>query len=165
MVSIKRAVRRSPMTIDYATSVEAIDEVRRLFLEYAEFLKVDLCFQGFDEELATLPGAYALPTGRLITARMDGQVAGCVAIRPFRSGSCEMKRLFVLPACTGHGLGRALAERAISDARAMGYRKMLLDTLPSMVAALSLYSSLGFARCDSYYETPLPGTLFMELTL
>jgi ribosomal protein S18 acetylase RimI-like enzyme len=153
------------MTIDYATSAEAIDEVRRLFMEYAAFVKVDLCFQGFAEELATLPGAYSPPIGRLIASTMQGQMAGCVAIRQFRGGSCEMKRLFVRPAFSGRGLGRALVERAILDARAIGYTTMVLDTLPNMTTAISLYSALGFAQCDSYYETPLPGTLFMELKL
>ena len=153
------------VTLGYATTADAVEQVRQLFLEYAAFLKVDLCFQGFANELQALPGAYAPPTGRLIVATMEGEMAGCVAIRQFRSDMCEMKRLFVRPAYSGRGLGRALVKRAILDAQAIGYRAMVLDTLPSMSAAQLLYSSLGFARCESYHETPLPGTMFMELRL
>ena len=142
------------------------EAVRRLFRAYAEWLGVSLCFQGFDEEVAGLPGAYAPPAGRLLVARAGGDVVGCVALRPLGPGVCEMKRLYVAPGFAGAGIGRALAERIIEKARAIGYEKMRLDTIPErMPAAQHLYESLGFREIPAYYDNPLEGVVMLELTL
>lgn len=139
--------------------------VRALFLEYREGLGVDLCFQGFDEELATLPGAYAPPRGRLWLADRDGIAAGCVGLRPLADHVCEMKRLYVRPALRGHGLGKRLATTVIDAAKALGYRTMYLDTLATMTGAIALYRALGFRETAPYYQNPLPGPLFFGLDL
>jgi ribosomal protein S18 acetylase RimI-like enzyme len=118
---------------------------------------------GFAQEVATLPGLYAPPRGRLLLASDADSIAGCIALRPMGETTCEMKRLFVKPAFQGQGLGRRLAQRAISEARIMGYSTMRLDTLPVMHGAIRLYESLGFVRRSSYYNTPLQETVFMEL--
>lgn len=148
-----------------ATTPEQIAAIRTLFQEYAAWLRIDLCFQGFAEELAALPGIYAPPRGRLLLATGTGGPAGCVALRPAGDTVCEMKRLFVRAAHQGHGLGRTLAREAISSAKGIGYRTMVLDTLPFMQNAIRLYESLGFVRRPAYYDTPLPETIFMELHL
>ncbi len=144
--------------------------VRALFEEYAQALDVDLCFQGFDRELATLPGAYAPPRGRLLVAGSRAAPLGCVALRPLPGNDAttrvaEIKRLYVRPAARGTGLGGALASEVIGAARAIGYREVRLDTLASMTAARALYASLGFRACDAYYHNPLPGTAYMALAL
>ena len=136
-----------------------------MFEEYAAWLKVDLCFQGFAEELAGLPGVYAPPRGRLLLAHVSGEVAGCVALRSLDGNICEMKRLFVRPAFRGQGIGRMLAESIVAEARIIGYTAMKLDTLPIMFAATFLYKSLGFVTCPAYYDTPLAETIFMQLQL
>jgi GNAT superfamily N-acetyltransferase len=153
------------MDIVAASAPADVEAARRLFREYAAEIGVDLCFQGFGRELENLPGDYAPPGGRLLLAREGDEVIGCGALRPFRAGVGEMKRLYVLPAHRGSGAGRALAARLVADARAIGYRSMVLDTLPVMTAAIALYESLGFRRRDHYYDTPLAGTVFMELEL
>jgi len=153
------------MQICQASTSEEIGAIRDLFQEYATWLRIDLCFQGFTEELATLPGLYAPPRGRLLLATGPDGPAGCVALRPLGDTVCEMKRLFVRPACQGHGLGRALAMRVISEAQRSGYATMRLDTLPAMDGAIRLYESLGFLRRAAYYDTPLAETVFMELKL
>ena len=139
--------------------------MRTLFLEHAETLGLDLTFQGFDKELAGLPGAYARPCGRLLVARLDGEPAGCVALRPLRGGTCEMKRLFVHPSARGSGVGRMLARAVIDAAREAGYERMRLDTLPQMVEAQPLYESLGFRDIAAYYENPVAGARYLELVL
>src|SRR6266851_2986418 len=150
------------LTILPVMSAEHIEKVRELFREYQRALGVDLCFQGFDDELASLPGAYAPPTGRLFMA-VDGEdVGGCVALRPLEGRICEMKRLYLRPALRGRGAGRMLATRVIDEARAIGYRAMRLDTLPSMHDALALYETLGFQRIEAYYPNPVPGAVYME---
>ncbi|MDB6067366.1 MAG: GCN5-related N-acetyltransferase [Pedosphaera sp.] len=153
------------MKIQQATTQEEIAQARALFEEYAIWLSVDLCFQGFSAELAGLPGYYAPPRGRLLLALLDKEPAGCVALRPLSESACEMKRLFVRPAFRRRGAGRELSERIIAEAKAIGYSTMRLDTLPTIREALRLYETLGFARCAAYYDTPLPETIFLELQL
>ena len=154
------------ITIRQASGISDMESVRILFTAYAQSLPVDLAYQGFDLELATLPGKYAPPAGTLLLA-LDGanNAVGCVGVRPMDNGTCEMKRLYVGPPGRGTGAGRKLAEAAIAAARNMGYREMRLDTLPSMAAAQGLYASLGFVRIELYYETPVEGTVFMSLSL
>lgn len=142
-----------------------LTRVRELFLEYAAWLNVDLCFQGFDEELASLPGAYARPDGRLLLAMQDEQAAGCIALRRFDADTGEVKRLWVRPAFRATGLGRGLAERVISEARAAGYKRLVLDTLGTMASAIALYRSLGFREIAPYYDNPLAGAVYMGLEL
>jgi ribosomal protein S18 acetylase RimI-like enzyme len=148
-------------------SADEIATVKGLFLEYANSLAVSLCFQGFDEELAELPGAYAPPRGRLYLVHVDGAAAGCVGLRPLDSGHdrSEMKRLYLRPSFRGLGLGRRLAELVIAEARAIGYRKLVLDTLAEMKSARALYADLGFREIRAYYDNPLPGVLYAELDL
>ena len=151
--------------VEARTAVD-LDQVRRLFRAYAEWLGVDLCFQGFEQEVATLPGAYARPAGRLLLARVAGEAAGAVGLRPLEPGIAEMKRLWVEPGFGGRGIGRALAEAAIAAAREIGYQRMRLDTIPArMPAAQHLYRSLGFAPIPPYYHSPLEGTVMLELRL
>jgi GNAT superfamily N-acetyltransferase len=142
-----------------------LEEVRRLFGEYAEWVAVDLSFQGFAEELAGLPGDYAAPHGTLLLCQIGGSPAGCVAVRRFRDEICEMKRLYVRPAYRGHGCGPFLAGQAIEWASRAGYRRMVLDTLPSMAAAQQLYARLGFHDIAPYRFNPVPGARFMAREL
>jgi len=146
-----------------------LEQVRQFFRNYAAWLGVDLGFQNFDEEMATLPGRYAAPQGRLFYAEVgaggEQRGAGCVGIRPFAEGVCELKRLYVDPACRGLGVGRLLALEAIRAARQIGYRKILLDTLPAMRIAVKLYRDLGFMEAPAYYQTPIEGTQFLALDL
>lgn len=141
-----------------------LQEVRRLFLEYQSSLGVSLCFQNFDAELAALPGDYTAPNGCLLLAEYRGQVAGCIALRKFSEGICEMKRLYVRPQHRGANIGRALAEAVIQYARRAGYARMRLDTLPKLEAALSLYKALGFKEIAPYHDYPMQA-VFMELSL
>ncbi|MFI5265752.1 MAG: GNAT family N-acetyltransferase [Chloroflexota bacterium] len=143
-----------------------MDLARQLFREYEAGLGVSLDFQGFEEELATLPGKYAPPEGALLLAWAGEAPSGCVALRPLEAGSCEMKRLYVRPAFRGTGLGRQLAEAIVGEARARGYGIMRLDTLPERtVAAVGLYRTLGFMPIPPYNDNPLAGVLHMELRL
>jgi ribosomal protein S18 acetylase RimI-like enzyme len=146
------------------TSTE-IDEVRRLFREYEAYLNVDLCFQGFEEELAGLPGNYAPPDGALLIGLSGNEAVGCVAVRRLDPETCEMKRLFVKPRARRSGLGRRLAREIISTAQALGYSLMRLDTLDKLSEAMRLYESLGFRRTGPYYANPLPGVVYWELDL
>jgi ribosomal protein S18 acetylase RimI-like enzyme len=151
--------------IESAEAPEFIATIRKLFVEYSESLEVDLCFQGFAEELAKLPGDYARPTGRLALAFQGDEVAGCGALRPLSSDVCEMKRLYVRPGFRGKGAGGAMIDGLISSAREVGYQRMRLDTLPSMATAIAIYRSLGFSEIAPYRANPVPGALFFELDL
>jgi ribosomal protein S18 acetylase RimI-like enzyme len=138
-----------------------LDEVRLLFREYAGSLAFDLGFQDFEAELASLPGKYAPPKGRLLVAWNGGDAVGCVALRPIDRDACEMKRLFVRPGARGLAVGRVLAERICDEARAAGYARICLDTVPSMTAAIALYRSLGFRETAPYVFNPIAGAIFL----
>jgi putative acetyltransferase len=145
------------------------DAVREIFREYADDLGIDLCFQGFEEELASLPGDYAMPRGALLLARVDGALAGCCALRPLDTAdypnASEMKRLYVRPAYRGLGLGRQLTEAILDAARVSGYDHVLLDTLDDMEAARNLYEDLGFEEVPPYYHNPIAGAHYLMVTL
>ena len=174
------------LAITPARGEEDLAAVARLFREYQISIGVDLCFQGFEEELATLPGLYAPPRGEILMARAGRASAGVVALRPLPNydgarltcggagfegntgesrGLCEMKRLYVRPAFRAAKLGRRLAERVIAEARRLGYRRLVLDTLQDMAAAQALYRTLGFSEIEAYYENPLPGVRYFGLAL
>lgn len=152
-------------SIDAVSRPEDMVTVRELFLEYAAQIGHDFSFQGFDEELATLPGKYSPPAGQLFLAHQDGKLAGCVAMRPTDPGVCEMKRLYVRLPYRGQGLGRKLAMAGIGAARRAGHERMRLDTLGSFTEAVTLYRSLAFGQIAPYYHNPVPGVIFMELDL
>jgi len=157
---------RSQIDLLQATLPEDIEQARSLFLEYGQSLGFSLCFQSFDEELKSLPGAYGPPSGRLLLARCAGHAAGCVALRKLEGGICEMKRLYVRPGDRGLGLGRMLVERLIAEARAIGYERMRLDTIASaMQDAIALYRRMGFVEIAPYSSIPLESALWMELLL
>ena len=153
------------MEIREATQAEDIAIVRELLREYERALGVDLCFQGFALELANLPGDYAPPRGALLLAHVGDEIAGCIALRAVSEDVCEMKRLYVRDAFRAGGLGRRLVERLVGIARTMGYERMVLDTLPTMVSAQRLYASLGFAEIAPYRHNPIGGTRFLGLEL
>ena len=143
-----------------------IDQARALFLEYAQSLGFSLCFQNFDQELAGLPGEYAPPDGRLLLAEYKGQLAGCVALHRLQPGICEMKRLYLRPQFRGKGLGLALANGIIAEARKIGYQRMRLDTVePFMKDAVTMYRRLGFQEIVPYCVNPIAGALYLELPL
>ncbi|WP_345794081.1 carbonate dehydratase [Thauera sp. JM12B12] len=148
-----------------ASDTKELEQVRQFFRNYAAWLGVDLSYQGFADEVANLPGAYGEADGRLFYAEIGGQPAGCVGIRRFSEGVCEMKRLYVDPAARGQGVGRKLALEAIKAARALGYRRILLDTVPAMRIAVKLYRELGFKEAPAYYPSPVEGTIFLTLDL
>jgi putative acetyltransferase len=156
----------TPCTLHEAGAAD-LDDVRLLFCEYERWLDYNLCFQGFEAELAGLPGRYAPPAGRLYLARAGRELAGCIALRELAPGIAEMKRLYVRDAARGRGVGRTLAQRVIDEARVIGYRAMRLDTLriDRMAAANRLYDALGFADIPAYYANPLPDVRYMELDL
>ncbi|MBL8200420.1 MAG: GNAT family N-acetyltransferase [Chromatiales bacterium] len=152
-------------TIRQARLPEEAALVRALFREYAAEIRIDLCFQDFEAELADLAGIYGPPAGRVLLATVGGEVAGCVGVRALGAGDCEMKRLYVRPVARGRALGRQLAVAAIEAARDLGYRHMRLDTLDSMAAARALYASLGFREIPPYYGNPNADVKYMELDL
>jgi putative acetyltransferase len=143
-----------------------VAQVRELFLEYAQSLGVNLCFQNFEQELAELPGHYAPPDGRLLLAEYEKQLAGCVALHKWEAGVCEMKRLYLRPSFRGKRLGRVIAETVIAEARNIGYQHMRLDTIePIMKDAVEMYRKLGFREIAPYRPNPIAGAMYMELQL
>ena len=161
------------MTTDTSINITQIEDardlevVRSLFRAYVDWLGIDLSYQGFEEELAALPGKYVPPDGALLVAKnAGGDILGCVGLRPFDgSGRCEMKRLYVLPEGRGLGVGGALVASVLEAAVQRGYREMLLDTLPTMTGAIKLYNAAGFEEVAPYYETPIAETLFFRKEL
>ena len=156
---------RQALKVVTAESSEQVDTIRELFLEYAKSLNFDLCFQGFDKELESLPGKYAAPDGRLLLALYDQKIAGCVALWKVSDQVCEMKRLWVRPEFRGKKIGRQLAEFVIEQAKLIGYFKMKLDTIDTMTEAIKLYVSLGFRSTSAYRYNPVEGAEYMELDL
>ncbi len=154
-----------PLTLTRVHSPESLDAIRTLFREYAGSLSFSLCFQNFEQELASLPGDYAPPRGCLLLAAWNGDPAGCVALRPLGKDACEMKRLYVRPAFRGKAVGKKLALEIIEIARQQGYTAMRLDTVPSMHEAIGLYTALRFKIIKPYRPNPIPGALYMELRL
>ena len=160
-----QAGNKADLVVTPAGNEEDLALARQLFREYADFLGFDLGFQEFDRELAGLPGEYAPPAGRLLLAREGGAFLGCVALRRMDDNVCEMKRLYVRAAHRGRGIGRILAEVVIQEARAIGYGRMRLDTVPGLQEAIALYRSLGFEEIRPYRYNPIAGAIFMELDL
>src|SRR3954452_12364369 len=158
---------RASITISPVRTPDDLASAVKLFREYAASLEIDLSYQNFEAELATLPGQYAPPSGELLLARVaTGYPVGCVALRPLNAhGCCEMKRLYVAPQGRGIGLGRRLVEAILREAERIGYREMRLDTLPSMAEALAVYRRAGFEPMEPYYETPVVGTIFLRRLL
>jgi GNAT superfamily N-acetyltransferase len=153
------------MQIVRVESAEQITQVRELFEEYWASFGFTPCFQNFGAEVASLPGDYAPPHGRLALAGIDGQAAGCVALRRFDAARCEAKRLFVRPQFRNQGVGRQLLDWVMAEARAAGYREMVGDTMPVMEKALEMYDRLGFERTEAYSAHPAPGAIFLRLKL
>lgn len=153
------------MEIIQAVTKEQIYVAKDLFLEYAKSLDFELCFQDFDKELSELPGVYVPPDGRLLLAQYDNKYAGCIALRKIEEGICEMKRLYVKPEFRGLEIGKNLAFRLVEEAKTIGYKKMRLDTAPSMQAAQKLYYSMGFKDIKPYRINPVPGVKYMELEI
>ncbi len=153
----------SPFRLAPVRHADQIAAAATLFREYADWLGIDLSFQGFEPELASLPGKYAPPTGELMLACAPaGDALGCVAVRPLEGPAiCEMKRLYVRPAARGLGMGAALVGAIIKSAEELGYAEMRLDTLPTMPEALALYERFGFVRIPAYYHNPVPGTVYL----
>ena len=160
------AVDRPEITLIHPTTPEELAATRAIFLEYAGTLNIDLDFQGFDDELADLPGEYAEPRGDLVLALVGGAVAGCCALRPIDdvdyANACEMKRLYVRKAFRGFGLGRQLVDHTLQSAAQLGYDCILLDTLDSMESARALYADFGFEEIPPYYHNPIAGTHYLK---
>jgi putative acetyltransferase len=154
------------MQLDYVKySIDELEEVRNIFIEYSEFLKVDLCFQDFENELQTLHEVYSPPKGCIILAKEEDKVIGCIALKPIEEGVCEMKRLYVRPIGRGKLLGKRLVEELIIFAKESGYKTMKLDTLTTLTYAVELYRSMGFIETKPYVYNPLNEVLYFELTL
>jgi putative acetyltransferase len=153
------------MIIVHAESEADIEQARGLLREYGAIPDYGTCFQGFEEEIQSLPGMYAGPAGRLLLAYVEGEAAGCIGLRPMEPGCCEIRRLYVRPKFRGQRLGRALAEAVLVEARAAGYHTARLGTLPVMKEAIALYQSLGFAVARPYKPTALEGAIYMEMAL
>lgn len=164
-----RSTETARVTLRLARFPDDLDTVRSLFRDYQTDMGIDLCFQGFEAELADLPGEYAQPSGSVWVACVDGEPAGCCAFRPLTNtdhlDACEMKRLFVRRAFRGFGLGRLLVDQVMSDARLAGYTTMLLDTLSDMETARALYQESGFVEVAPYYHNPIPGAHYLKADL
>jgi len=153
------------MGYEIKLAYDRLDEVRTLFKEYHKMLGVDLCFQDFEDELKTLPGKYAQPDGRLYVITLENKLAGCIGLRRYDETRCEMKRLFVRPQFRGLRLGQILAEKIIQDAKDIGYKEMVLDTLSSLESAVYMYRKMGFEEVEPYYDNPLKDVLYFKLKL
>ena len=157
---------RKALSLVQAETPAQIAQAHELFLEYARSLGFSLCFQNFDQELASLPGHYAPPDGRLLLAEYEAHLAGCVALHKLEPRICEMKRLYLRPTFRGKGLGPALADRVITEARQIGYQRMRLDTVePVMKDAVAMYRKIGFQEIAPYRANPIAGAMYMELEL
>lgn len=153
------------ISISEAQTAKHFDQARTLFREYEIWLGVDLCFQGFEQELAGLPGKYAAPQGCILLANEDATAIGCVAVRPINDNVCEMKRLYVQPEFRNRGLGNKLVRLIIDKAREVGFERMRLDTLNTLEEAMHLYEKYGFKEIEPYYNNPLSNTIYWELGL
>ena len=153
------------LSIREVSTGKQLEQARKLFVEYADSLDFELCFQDFYNELETLPGDYARPLGLILLADYENQPCGCVALRQLEQDVCEMKRLYVQPSRRGLRIGKKLAERIIKEAGLIGYKRMRLDTVSSMVGAITLYRSLGFIKIQPYCHNPLKDAMYFELTL
>ncbi len=168
-VAAKRGVKAPRVELRQPATDGELASTAEIFREYAASLDVDLCFQNFADELASLPGEYAAPDGHLLLAYVDGELAGCGALRRFEdaddANACEMKRLYVRPSYRRFGLGRVLAQALLDEGRRAGYSAMLLDTLDDMEAARELYASLGFVEIPPYYFNPIAGAHYLKAEL
>lgn len=162
---VRRQEADADVRISAASTTAEFEAVRGLFRDYARTPDVDVCVVGFDEEIRALPGVYAEPSGAVLLAQLMGAPAGCVAIKPVDESTAEMKRLFVRPEARGRKIGERLALAAIAAARARGYRRLRLDTLPSMTEARAIYSRLGFREVVPFGSLPVAGATWMELAL
>lgn len=164
-----RTLEKPAVLLRQPSTPRDMELVRDIFREYAQSLAIDLCFQGFDEELAALPGDYAPPRGALLLAEVEGAIAGCCALRPLDTSdypnAAEMKRLYVRKAFRGFGLGRELAEAMLDCARQAGYACVLLDTLDDMESARALYADLGFEEIPPYYQSPIAGAHYLKVEI
>lgn len=151
--------------IEIKAAYDNLDAIRMLFREYAQGLGVDLCFQDFERELSTLPGKYAEPKGRLYLAYNQNEAIACIALRPINESMGEVKRLYVRPSHRRQGLSKILAEQIINDAKVVGYKRLVLDTLNTMTPAMNLYRALGFKETEAYYDNPLEGATYFALDL
>ena len=154
-----------PIEIVQIDNSKELDAARQLFIEYQQWLNTDLCFQGFEQELASLPGKYAEPHGSILLAKHQNEIIGCVAVRQLKDDICEMKRLYVKPESQGLSAGRMLAEAIVRKAKILGYQKMQLDTLQRLDRAIGLYEKLGFKEIRPYYDNPLDEVVYWELDL
>lgn len=148
-----------------AKTTEHFEQARYLFQAYADWLQVDLSYQHFEQELTLIPQMYGPPHGKLLLAYVNDTAVGCVGVRPFKTTTCEMKRLYVNSDFQGLGIGRALAKQIIQEACTLGYESMVLDTLKRMQSARKLYQSLGFEKTSPYYENPLPEVIYLKMVL
>ncbi|HEU4387699.1 MAG TPA: GNAT family N-acetyltransferase [Blastocatellia bacterium] len=153
------------LSILQAETEDDVATVRDLFREYQRWVNIDLGFQDFESEVANLPGPYAAPAGRLLLAKLGGAAVGCIALQPRNKDECEMKRLYVRAESQGKGVGRQLVDHLISEARRLGYRRIVLDTLPVMATAQRMYESLGFKEIQAYRYNPVPGARYLALDL
>lgn len=164
--TLRREIIINMLKLIQPNTADEIETARQLFREYEAWLGMSLCFQGFEEEVSSLPGKYAPPDGRLFLAYQGDELAGCIALRKFEDGVCEMKRLFVRDSFRGQRIGVQLIEKVIDEARAIGYERMRLDTYPpKMGKAVTLYERYGFREIPPYYDNPHSGVLYMELEL